>query len=91
MGLVKNFFIEVQKSARGKTRFHILEILRGTMKCNCFGVDCCKGYMRIPTVDDSTKVYMWIEGDAPVYGTLAEAEAASAAGKAARAACTSCG
>jgi len=74
---LKNVFIEYHKSAkgRGKTVMDLWELLRHGGKCKCFQVDCCKGFVKQPTMDGSKKIYMSIIGDVPVYMTKEEMEA----------------
>lgn len=70
-----NYFLEVFKCAKGAVVIHINDIFKKLMKCNCFGYDCCNGFMKEPTADGSTKVYSSIIGDVKTYFTLEEMEA----------------
>lgn len=89
--LFRRFYVETHMMGRDKgggrqhrgeqIYVHILELLRRAMECSCFGVDCCKGIMKIPTVDGS-ELYLWGEAGAPVWGTYKEACDASDAAKA---------
>ena len=79
MGLMKNAFLEVQKTLKGRGNgkpgekfMDLWEILRHGGKCKCFQVDCCCGFMKVPTMDGSKKVYLSIIGDTPVYMTWEE-------------------
>jgi len=71
----KNFFIEAYEKGTGKKAFDLWEILRWGGRCKCFAVDCCKGFIKVPTMDGSAKVYLSIIGDEPVYMTKEEMEA----------------
>lgn len=66
------FFIETFKRASGRVVVHINKVFRALMRCNCFGYDCCTGFMKEPTADGSTKVYSSIIGDVKTYFTEQE-------------------
>jgi len=75
------FFVEVFKKASGKVVIHINELFRKLMKCNCFGYDCCTGFMKEPTADGSAAVYSSIIGDVKTYFTEPEMKEWIAANK----------